>query len=119
MLNAIPEWIASTKGVSTSLLQLAQEKIQVMKGNVGVFDEDRLDSDLNTQLRCIRLICNHSKHKTDSPHIPTIKSEGGIAFPITFPGTFVNMIFIGEKKVNARKLILDAYNFWKNAIDTL
>jgi hypothetical protein len=116
-LNALPEWIIGSPNVESVLKTIAKEKIQIMKGVNFGFDEERLDFDLDTKLRFIRLICNHSKHKTDSIHIPIIKSKGAITLPAILPATFISMIFIGNKQINAQKLICDVYDFWKGAIN--
>ena len=111
-INSIPEWILHTNTAPMDLKTIAAHKIEIMKGIGFAFDPENLDTDLDTQLRFVRLICNHSKHKTDSPHIPVIKTVGAATLPFVFPAIFVPMIFIGDKQVNAAKIIKSAYDFW-------
>ncbi|TKB97007.1 hypothetical protein [Pedobacter cryophilus] len=116
-LNSFPEWIDKSQESSNSLKETAREKIKIMKGLDGfIFDESKLDSDIDQKLRFIRLICNHSKHKTDSELIPIIKSKWGTSFPSKFPGKFCNIIAIGEKEIDAEHLINSVAEFWKNRI---
>ncbi|WP_231490338.1 hypothetical protein [Pedobacter sp. Leaf170] len=112
-INAIPEWILHTDTAPAQLKTIAAQKIEVMKGVGFIFDPANLDADLDTQLGFVRLTCNHSKHKTDSPHIPRIKTIGAATFPMVFPATFTPMMFIGDKQVNAAKIIKAALDFWK------
>lgn len=69
-LNALPEWISNSQSEKNSLKNIADEKIQIMKGHIFKFDENLINEDINQKLRIIRLVCNHAKHKTDSILIP-------------------------------------------------
>jgi hypothetical protein len=116
ILNALPEWIKESSEASVSLKALASTKILVMKGKGLTFDENQLDTDVDHQLRFIRLICNHSKHKTDSPLIPVIRSKYGATFPMTLPAKLYNIIAIGDKEIDAEDLINKVTDFWKSEI---
>jgi len=116
-LNAIPEWITNSKDAEPDLTQLAGEKLSVMKGKSGfVLDESKLSTDIDHQLRFIRLICNHSKHKTDSELIPKVQSKYGGILPASFPIKLYNIIAVGENEYDAEHLLNSVANFWKNAI---
>lgn len=116
-LNALPEWIIESLEASDSLKKLAFEKIQIMKGLNGfIFDEDKLNSDLDHKLRFIRLICNHSKHKTDSKQIRIIKSAWGATLSMTLPAKLDFIIEIGNQEIDAEELINDVANFWKTEV---
>ena len=123
-LNALPEWIVSSIKAKPSLVLLANNKIIIMKGSGGfVFDENKLDSDMDHKLRFVRLICNHSKHKTNSGHIPVIKTisdSRDTGFPYVFPVIFYkHRIVIGSKSVDAEILINEVTDFWKKEIARL
>lgn len=117
ILNALPEWIKESSEASTSLKTLAAAKILVMKGSGFTLDESKLDTDIDHQLRFIRLICNHSKHKTDSPLIPVIRSKYGATLPMTLPAKLYHIIAIGHKEVDAEYLIQNVGGFWKSEIN--
>ncbi len=51
-INAVPEWILKSLEASDSLKNIANEKIQIMKGNDFVFDETKL-TDINHKLRLV------------------------------------------------------------------
>ena len=117
-LNALPEWIKNSTNISDELKELAREKESIMKGNNGFqFDESKMESEINQQLRFIRLFCNHSKHKTDSGHIPRIISKYGATFPMTFPAKLYNIIAIGQMEFDAEFLLNNVYDFWKQNIE--
>ncbi|WKB80826.1 hypothetical protein QYR09_13860 [Cellulophaga lytica] len=117
-LNALPEWIKNSTYAKDSLKKIAIEKETIMKGNNGFkLDESKIMSDIDHQLRFIRLFCNHSKHKTDSGHIPCIISKYGATFPITFPGKLQNIITIGKSEFDAESLLNNTFNFWKENIE--
>tara|TARA_R110001606_G_C14896376_1_gene593389 strand:+ start:67 stop:357 length:291 start_codon:yes stop_codon:yes gene_type:complete len=89
-----------------------------MKGlNRFEFDETKLESDIDHQLRFIRLFCNHTKHKTDSGQIPRIISTYGATFPMVLPAKLYNIIVIGEIEFDAEILLLNVYKFWKEHIE--
>ncbi len=116
-LNALPEWIKKSETSSDSLKNIAIEKEIIMKGRNGFqLDENLIESNIDHQLRFIRLFCNHSKHKTDSGRIPKIISEYGATFPMTLPAKLYNIIALGNKSFDAEYLILQVYDFWKNEI---
>jgi hypothetical protein len=115
-LNSLPEWIKGSPEASQPLKGIAEAKLKIMKGQDFTLDVDKLDTDIDHQLRFIRLICNHSKHKTDSSQIPIIKSMGGSAFPATLPVKF-DIVAIGDKEVDAEDLINRVANFWKTEIN--
>ena len=117
-LNALPEWIKNSTDATGELQELALEKESIMKGENGFkFDESKLELDINHQLRFIRLFCNHSKHKTDSGHIPRIISKYGASFPMTLPAKLCNIIAIGQLEFDAEFLINNVYDFWKQNIE--
>ncbi|ASV29003.1 hypothetical protein [Maribacter cobaltidurans] len=116
-LNAIPEWIVNSKNTKTSLTQIAEEKLAIMKGKNGfILDETKLSLNINHQLRLIRLICNHSKHKTDSILIPRIQKKYGGTLPASFPIKLYNIIAIGENEYDAEYLLNSVANFWFDAV---
>lgn len=115
-LNALPEWIANSQTGNSQLMQIVEEKIKVMKGHSFNFDENLIHSDIDQQLRLIRLVCNHAKHKTDSVLIPTIKREYDASFPMVFPIKFGFIIAVGKQKVDAEFVVSQVANFWKKAI---
>lgn len=117
-LNSLPEWIVESSEASPSLKVMASAKIKIMKGLGFTLDEEKLDTEIDHQLRFIRLICNHSKHKTDSNLIPIIKSKFGGTLPIILPGKFCNIVAIGDKEIDAENLINSATDFWKTEINT-
>ncbi|MEK6152137.1 hypothetical protein WIW50_02700 [Flavobacteriaceae bacterium 3-367] len=115
-LNAIPEWIINSKNTKPDLMRLAREKLAIMKGeNSFILDARKLSSDIDHQLRFIRLICNHSKHKTDSELIPKIQSKYGGILPASFPIKLYNIVAIGENEYDAEYLLDRVANFWINA----
>ena len=117
-LNAIPEWIINSEDATEELKKLAEAKLKIMKGLDGFsFEEDKLATDIDQKLRFVRLTCNHSKHKTNSKHIPVIKSVFGATFPFTFPAKFCNIIAIGTKEIDAEQLVNDVADFWKNQVE--
>lgn len=117
-LNSLPEWIEKSYNSSLILKETAINKIQIMKGRGGfLFDESKLDLDIDQQLRFIRLICNHSKHKTDSELIPIVKSKWGATLPMKLPAKFSNIIAIGEKEIDAEDLINSIAKFWKSEFE--
>ena len=119
-LNALPEWIYKSDDAPEKLRLLAEEKVKKMKGNDNRFnfDEDKLDEDIDHQLRFIRLFCNHAKHG-EKKTIPLIVKEFGGIFPATFPIEFKMIIKIGEKKVNAKHLISSVIAFWEGKISEI
>ncbi len=117
ILNSLPEWIKESSEASTSLKALASAKILLMKGQGFTLDENKLDTEIDHQLRFIRIICNHSKHKTDSQLIPVIRSKYGATFPMTLPAKFYNIIAIGDKEIDAEDLINNVADFWKSEIN--
>ncbi len=97
---------------------MAREKESIMKGNNGFqFDESKLESEIDHQLRFIRLFCNHSKHKTDSGHIPRIISKYGATLPMTLPAKLYSIIAIGQIEFDAEFLLRNVHNFWKRNIE--
>lgn len=116
-LNALPDWMKNSDKISDELKELVREKELIMKGNNGFqFDETKLESEIDHQLRFIRLFCNHSKHKTDSGHIPRIVSKYGATLPMTLPAKLYNIIAIGQMEFNAEFLLNNVYDFWKQNI---
>src|SRR5690606_30328495 len=69
-LNAIPEWIINSSKVDMVSKEIIQIKLQIMKGQNFDFNEEFLSESIDQKLRLVRLVCNHAKHKTDSPLIP-------------------------------------------------
>ena len=117
-LNALPEWIIKTENAPTELKALAENKISIMKGRNGFeFDESHFVSDIDHQLRFIRLFCNHTKHKTESGEIPKIVTRYGATFPMSLPAKLYNIIALGETEFDAEFLINNIYDFWKKAIE--
>lgn len=117
-LNSLPEWIKNSDNTTKALKDLAVEKISIMKGYNGFqFDESKLKSNIDHQLRFIRLFCNHSKHKTESGYIPKIVSKYGATFPMTLPAKFYNIIAIGKLEFDAEFLLNNVYTFWKQNIE--
>ncbi len=115
-LNAIPEWIINSRNTELDLRQLAEDKLTIMKGKNGfILDERRVSCDINHQLRFIRLICNHSKHKTNSELIPKVQSKHGGTFPASFPIKLYNIVAIGEIEYDAEYLIDNVAKFWIKA----
>jgi hypothetical protein len=113
-LNALPEWIKKSDTSSEELKLLAIQKEKIMKGENGFqLDVNLIDSDINHQLRLIRLFCNHSKHKTDSGQIPIIYSEYGATLPMTLPAKLFNIIAIGNMGFDVEFLIHSVTDFWK------
>ena len=89
-----------------------------MKGkNDFVLDENKLNTDIDHQLRFVRLICNHSKHKTDSKLIPCIKSKYGGTLPAEFPIKLYNIIVVGENEFDAEVLLDQVSSFWIGTVD--
>ena len=116
-LNSLPEWIVNSQTASKELKQIATEKIKIMKGNNGFsFDEKLLFNDINHQLRFIRIMCNHTKHKTDSKEIPIIESIPGTTFPMLLPARFCIIISIGTLKIDGAFLVFQVAQFWKQQI---
>lgn len=117
-LNALPEWIINATNISDELKELACEKEIIMKGKNGFqFDETKLESDIDQQLRFIRLFCNHSKHKTDSGYIPRIISKYGATLPVTLPAKLYNIVAIGQSEFDGELLLNNVYDFWKQNIE--
>lgn len=117
-LNALPEWITKSENASQELKSLAREKISIMKGlNNFEFNENLIQTEINHQLRFIRLFCNHSKHKTDSGQIPRIISKYGATLPAILPAKLYNIIAIGDLEFDAEYLIVKIYDFWKKEIE--
>lgn len=117
-LNALPEWMQNSDDVSISLRNLASEKVIIMKGSNGfLLDPTKLESDIDHQLRFIRLFCNHSKHKTNSVQIPRIVIKYGATLPATLPAKLFNIIAIGELEFDAEHLLNSVYQFWKGKIE--
>lgn len=117
-LNSIPEWISKSDKISEGLKGLAEGKIYIMKGHENfVFDESTIDSDIDQQLRFIRLFCNHAKHKSESGQIPRIISRYGATLPVTLPAKLYNLIALGTKEIDAEFLIHNVYSFWKDKLD--
>lgn len=118
-LNSLPEWIIKTETISKELQELTKRKISIMKGKDFEFDESKIESDINHQLRFIRLFCNHTKHKTESGQIPKIISRYGATLPMLLPAKLYNMIALGKTEFDAEFLINNIYNFWKKEIENL
>lgn len=115
-LNSLPEWISKSTDASKRLKNLAKTKIIIMKEGWKDFDETLLESEIDHQIKFIRLYCNHSKHNTDSSKIPSIISKYGSTIPAIIPHKLCNIIAIGEHEYDAEYLITEVYNFWKNEI---
>lgn len=116
-LNSLPEWIINSKTASEELKQIATEKIKIMKGhNDFSFDEKLLFNDINHQLRFIRILCNHTKHKKDSKEIPIIESIPGTTLPMLFPARFCIIISIGMLRIDGGFLAFQVAEFWKKQI---
>jgi hypothetical protein len=116
-LNAIPEWIIGDAEAPDRLKLVAREKINIMKDFNFTLDENKLDSEIDHKLRFIRLICNHSKHKTNAPSIPVIKSVYGATFPMILPAKLCNIIVIGNKEIDAESLLKEVVFFWKSEME--
>lgn len=114
-LNALPEWIKNSENASSNLKQIAIEKDEIMKSSRS-FNKELIQTNLDEQLKFIRLFCNHSKHKTDSEVIPRIVSEYGGTLPAVLPIKLYNYIALGENMYDAEYLIRNIYNFWKEQI---
>jgi hypothetical protein len=117
-LNSLPEWIINSKSDNEKIKQIASEKLKIMKGNNGLFkfDEKLLFNDINHQLRFIRIICNHTKHKTDSKEIPIIQSIPGTTLPMLLPARFCIIISIGMLRIDGAFLIFQVAEFWKKQL---
>ncbi len=115
-LNALPEWIINSEIENDKLKELAREKILIMRGINFDLDENLISQELNHQLRLIRLVCNHAKHKTNSKLIPKIEREYDASFPMDFPVKFGFVISVGNKKVDAEFILDTIAKFWKTAI---
>lgn len=116
-LNSLPEWIIKTENISKELKELTELKISIMKGKGFEFDESKIESDINHQLRFIRLFCNHTKHKTESGQIPKIITRYGATLPMLLPAKLYNMIALGKTEFDAEFLINNIYDFWKKEIE--
>lgn len=114
-LNSIPEWIANDPSAPAGLRLIADEKIVIMKGQKPgfSFDESLLHSDTDQMMRLIRLVSNHSKHKTDSPHIPVIRNAG---LPYTLPFKVGQHLLIGNLKIDAENILQKVTDFWETQI---
>lgn len=116
-LNSLPEWIIYSETANKNLKQIAEDKVKIMKGLNGFrFDENLLLHDINQKLRFIRLISNHTKHKTNSKQIPIIQSMPGTTLPMLLPARFCMIITIGKLKIDGELLVYQVSEFWKNAI---
>lgn len=116
-LNSLPEWVIASETANESLKQIAKNKVEIMKGLGGfVFDENLLNKDINQMLRFVRLICNHTKHKTNSKQIPIIQSIPGTTFPMLLPARFCIIIAIGNLRVDGEFLVYQVSEFWKKEI---
>lgn len=116
-LNSLPEWIKNSKTASEELKKIALEKEKIMKGENGFsLDEKLLFDDINHQLRFVRLVCNHTKHKTDSKQIPIIESIPGTSFPMLLPARFCLIISIGVLRIDGAFLVFQVAEYWKKQI---
>ena len=116
-LNSLPEWIIASKTASESLKKVAEEKIEIMKGLNGfVFEENKLFDNIDQQLRFVRLLCNHTKHKTDSKLIPIIESITGTTLPMMLPARFCIIVAVGNLKVDGEFIAFQVLEFWKKEI---
>ncbi|QJD94647.1 hypothetical protein HH214_01555 [Mucilaginibacter robiniae] len=114
--NALPEWISGSDLASEQLKQIARDKILIMKGlNGHKIDDSKLETDIDEQLRLIRLVCNQAKHSKPKKDIPVIKMANQY-FPYTFPMRFGGTITIGEKEFDAAAIIISVKDFWVNII---
>ena len=110
-LNALPEWIIGSNLANESLKELAKEKISIMKSLT--FDELKL-SEIDQQLRFIRIFCNHSKHAVAKEKFPKI--EMAALLPAMFPIGF-EYIKIGDLMFPAKLIIKNVLDFWGAKID--
>lgn len=116
-LNALPEWIIKGE-IDINLKTLVQEKISVMKGlNNFTLNEGFIRTDIDHQLRLIRLICNHAKHKKDAKSLPIIKTKYGGTLPATFPIKLYNIIAIGEFECDAEYIMHNVADFWIDLLE--
>lgn len=115
-LNAIPEWIINSSEVDMVSKEIIQIKLQIMKGQNFDFNEEFLSESIDQKLRLVRLVCNHAKHKTDSPLIPKIERIYDATFPLILPAKFGYIISIGKHRVDAETLIKELKNFWKDLL---
>ncbi|WP_151214060.1 hypothetical protein [Pseudomonas fluorescens] len=113
-LNALPEWIAKSDDAPSGLRALACKKLHIMKGANDTFylDETKL-SDLDHQLRFIRVFCNHSKHADKKKELPQITMS--TTFPLTFPVKF-DRIHIGSITIEALPILESVIRYWEQEI---
>jgi hypothetical protein len=111
-LNALPEWIAKTAGVSQRLRSTADAKLRIMKGEGFKLDESRLD-ELDHQLRLVRLFCNHAKHSDSKAEFDRISMC--TRFPATFPIRF-DHLQVGSQTVEAVPIVKAVVHFWSREI---
>ena len=118
-LNSLPEWIIKSDTASESLKKIAEEKVKIMKGINGfILDQNSLFDNIDHQLRFIRLICNHTKHKTNSKQIPIIESIPGTGFPMLLPARFCLIVAIGNLRVDGEFLAYQVSEFWKEKVSS-
>lgn len=112
-LNAIPEWIEKSDESPIALRDIAKSKIAIMKGQGFELDETKL-SELDHQLRLIRLFCNHSKHGDPKEKLRHISMSSTL--PFTFPVKF-EFLSVGSKKVKAADILSNVIKFWSVEIN--
>ena len=116
-LNSLPEWIIASDTANESLKKVADEKVKIMKGLNGfVFDENELFNNIDHQLRFVRLLCNHTKHKSNSKLIPRIESIPGTTLPLALPARFCIIVAVGNLRVDGEFIAFQVSEFWKNEI---
>lgn len=116
-LNAMPEWIEGSSIADQALKDLAKEKIAIMKGANGfVLDESKLQTDIDHQLRLIRLLCNQTKHSSPKAELPVFKSKWGATLPFTLPARLGFIVAIGTNEYDAEPILINVMNFWKQNI---
>ncbi|MEJ7740472.1 MAG: hypothetical protein WKF97_23900 [Chitinophagaceae bacterium] len=114
-LNALPEWIVKSIEAPESLKDIAGSKILIMTDhNAFVFDENKLNGDIDQKLRFIRIFCNHSKHAVPKNKFPKI--EMSATLPAALPIKFEN-ISVGNSYFRAEDILLDVIKFWTKSIE--
>jgi len=117
-LNAIPEWIFNSKSSPENLSLMAHEKYLLMQGNNNfVLNTSKL-SEIDHQLRLVRMFCNHAKHnKSDKEKDENnmVSIDQCFVFPATFPIKF-DRIKIGDENFLAEPILESIINFWSHEV---
>ncbi len=114
-LNAIPDWIENDDTYGKEIKRITNEKIIIMRGFNFFIDENKLDYDIDHQLRLIRLVSNHAKHRKKTDIIPIIKYYDGAALPMPLDAPLFHVGF-GANGVNAVSLVIRVSDFWKKLL---